>query len=432
MSESWHRKSTKNSEISIPNFNIFRQGRTAKGGGVAIYCRDSLQSSVMLSRSVHKKFELQLLKIQSLTIAGCYRPPSSTSCALDTICELIAPHLSSEFVLLGDLNWDMLNTPAILQSKLDALNLTQIIKEPTRYSSKFVNKGTLIDIILTNLPCKYTSAVFNQDLSDHCFIACVRNGSAVKRPLKHFSEQAFLIDLGRVSWKDIDLILSVEDAWLFFKNAFLTILNKHAPFKKCRTENRFSPWFTPDLTALDQHKNILWRSALASNSPHDMQLFREVRNQYTQAVKKAKASFFKQKFASCSTNSKKFWDTVKSMENKSISSQLPTALRLGNTVTTDKPTIIENFNKHFSTAGHTFHLATPTPVNSTAPPTATCPSLPHFSFTQIQIADVLKELQNLNPYKSAGLDNLDRLFLKLSTAIVATPITSLFNLFCIA
>ena len=73
-----------------------------------------------------------------------------------------------------------------------------------------------------------------------------------------------------------------------------------------------------------------------------MQLFREVRNQYTQSVRKAKASFFKQKFASCSTNLKMFWDTVKSMENKSTSSQLSTALKLGNTVITDKCTIIEN------------------------------------------------------------------------------------------
>ena len=118
----------------------------------------------------------------------------------------------------------MLNTPAILQSKLDALNLTQIINEPTRYPPKALNTGTLIDIILTNFPSKYTSAVFNQDLSDHCLIACIRNGSAVKRPplitvkrsLKHFSEQAFLIDLAGVSWKDIDLIPSVEDAWIFF------------------------------------------------------------------------------------------------------------------------------------------------------------------------------------------------------------------------
>ena len=99
----------------------------------------------------------------------------------------------------------MLNTPAVLQSKLDALNFTQIIKEPTRYNPKSVNMGTFIDIILTNLPSKHTSAVFNQDLSDHCFIACFCYGSAVKRPplitlkrsLKHFSEQAILIGLAR-------------------------------------------------------------------------------------------------------------------------------------------------------------------------------------------------------------------------------------------
>jgi hypothetical protein len=120
----------------------------------------------------------------------------------------------------------MFNTSAVLHSKLDALNLTQIINEPTRYYPKSVTTGTLIDIILTNLPSKYTSAVFKQDLSDHCLIVCVCNGSAVKRPplindkrpLKPFSEQAFLIDMAGVSWNDIDLIPSVEDAWLFFKS----------------------------------------------------------------------------------------------------------------------------------------------------------------------------------------------------------------------
>ena len=83
------------------------------------------------------------------------------------------------------------------------------------------------------------------------------------------------------------------------------------------------------------------------------------------------------------------------------SSQLPIALRLGNTVTTDKSMIIENFNKHFSTAGHGFLLATP----AATCPAATCPSLHSFSFTQIQIADVLKEplLKPLLPVCSTSL-----------------------------
>ena len=151
---------------------------------------------------------------------------------------------------------------------------SQIIKEPTRYNPKSVTMGTLVDIILTNLTSKYTSA----STRISAIIAYMRNGSAVKRPplltvkhsLNHFSEQAFLTDLARVSWQDIDLISSVEDAWLLFKSASLFILNKTAPFKKCRPKNRYSPWFFPDLTALDQHKNILWSTALASNSPSNM------------------------------------------------------------------------------------------------------------------------------------------------------------------
>ena len=57
VSESWLWKANKNSEISIPIDNIFRLDITAKGGGDAIYCRNGLQSSVILSRSKLKQFE---------------------------------------------------------------------------------------------------------------------------------------------------------------------------------------------------------------------------------------------------------------------------------------------------------------------------------------------------------------------------------------
>ena len=46
-----------------------------------------------------------------------------------------------------------------------------MIKEPTRYNPKSVTMGTLLDITLTDLPSKYTYAVFNQDLSDQCLNA---------------------------------------------------------------------------------------------------------------------------------------------------------------------------------------------------------------------------------------------------------------------
>ena len=124
-SESWLRKATKNLKFQSPITIFSIKIELLKGA--------ELQSTVeracrVLSYYPDLQIELLLLKIhlsrnKSITVAACYRPPSAPSCALDTIGELIGPHLSSEFVLLGGLNWDMLNTPAVLNSKLAALNL---------------------------------------------------------------------------------------------------------------------------------------------------------------------------------------------------------------------------------------------------------------------------------------------------------------------
>jgi hypothetical protein len=89
--------------------------------------------------------------------------------------------------------------------------------------------------ILTNNPDRYQSGVFCNDLSDHCFTACVRNGCSGKRPvlichrrlLKNFNEQAFLHDLASAKWYRISLIPSVEDAWTLFFYIFSGIVNKH-------------------------------------------------------------------------------------------------------------------------------------------------------------------------------------------------------------
>jgi hypothetical protein len=65
----------------------------------------------------------------------------------------------------------------------DSLNLSQIINNPTKYDSKHPENDTLLNIIPTNNPERCQSGVFSNDLSDHCFTACVRNGCSVKRPV---------------------------------------------------------------------------------------------------------------------------------------------------------------------------------------------------------------------------------------------------------
>lgn len=212
---------------------------------------------------------------------------------MTVLSEIIAPYISSEFILLGDLNWNVFDPPPSLQLQLDALNLSQIVRAPTRFNTKTMESGSLIDIILTNRPERYTSGVFCQSLSDHCNIACVRKGSTLRNPLvlvfkrflKKFNEQAFFNDLVVMNWYKIGLIPDVEEAWAYFKFLFSTVLNKHAP--------RLSPWFSPDLSELIRQKHTLWRRAKTSNNISDRQSYRAIRNKCTQSIRQAKSSYFK-------------------------------------------------------------------------------------------------------------------------------------------
>ena len=61
-----------------------------------------------------------------------------------------------------------------------------------------------------------------------------------------------------------------------------------------------------------------------------------MRNKCTQAIRKAKGSYFKENFSLCGSNPKKFCKTMKDLENKPSSSQLPMSLNVDDVVVTDK------------------------------------------------------------------------------------------------
>lgn len=95
LSETWLRSSTPDSDVYMDGYNIFRTDRGAKGGGVAIYVKNTFQATVPLSKSVPKQFELLILKIElmkscAIFVAGCYRPPSASK---DTLSSLSVYHL---------------------------------------------------------------------------------------------------------------------------------------------------------------------------------------------------------------------------------------------------------------------------------------------------------------------------------------------------
>ena len=83
-------------------------------------------------------------------------------------------------------------------------------------------------------------------------------------------------------------------------------------------------------------KNCIWRKARDTHTQADWLSFRQMRNKCTQAIRKAKVSYFKEQFSLGGSKPKKFWKTVKDLENKPSSSQLPMSLNVDDVFVTDK------------------------------------------------------------------------------------------------
>lgn len=156
-----------------------------------------------------------------------------------------------------------------------ALNFTQIIESCTHLNPKCPDKSSLIDLLITNMPHKYSATgVFANDLSDHCVAGAVRNIKIPhskpciinKRNLKHFSEQAFLHDLFYFNWGRILVIDDTNFAWKYFYDNFSYFTDKHAPFHPLRVKDHESPWFTSELANLLQKRNQIWAVARKSDS----------------------------------------------------------------------------------------------------------------------------------------------------------------------
>jgi hypothetical protein len=95
-----------------------------------------------------------------------------------------------------------------------------------------------------------------------------------------------------------------------------------------------------------------------------------MRNKGTQAIQKAKVSYFKEHFSLYGSKPKKFWKTVKVLENKSSSSQLPMSLNVDDVVVTDKKNMAKLFNHRFIKLGFLFDSAMPPcPSNISSSPT---------------------------------------------------------------
>lgn len=145
--------------------------------------------------------------------------------------------LGKEVFVVGDLNCNLLKScpdgDRALKDVCSSLNLTQLVKSPTRITPQ---SSSLIDVIMaSNTSLIVESGVVETHIGDHYLIYSVLKLKVPKPPptyvtarsYKQYDPGSFTDDLAQVPWPENFLIDNASEKVDHFNRNFLEVLNRH-------------------------------------------------------------------------------------------------------------------------------------------------------------------------------------------------------------
>jgi hypothetical protein len=437
--------SVSNYEINIPGFEVARKDRAVNGrsgGGVCLYVRNNLNFKVISDFSDERleliTIEISMPSSKPYLVSTWYRPPNSTTelfLAFEHILEKI-DQTNLEYYLLGDMNCDMLATNSNLfkhlSDILDIYGLEQLIKEPTRITH---NSQTLIDLCITNTPDKIVqSGIIHTGISDHSLAFMCRKTKHNKensriietRNFKNFDEKSFLKDVSQMPWIEIESSNDPNQMWKQWREMFMFCVDKHAPIKHKRVGKQKPSWFTNDLIAKIRNRNNLKKKAISSKDNHLWTKYKQARNNTNNAIKQSKKQYFANNLEKYKNDQRKTWKLLNELTSKKPNSHSTvTQLKHNDKQITSSTEIANTFNTFFTKIGET--LASSIQEDSNNPESYLKSSNTTFTLEPPSIETVSKLLEGLNERKAIGLDKIPNRLLKLSAAIIAPSLTSIYS-----
>lgn len=152
VSETWFSETRPASQFQVNGYRMFNDDREGRGGGVAVYARESLDPY-----EVHLKSppELECVWVEvsnRLVVCGLYHPPHAPTGPLlmdqivNSVLDIRAHNPALAVAVAGDFN-------NLHQGRLcSSLGLTNLVLEPTHMNS-------IIDLVLTDQPEGYHKPV---------------------------------------------------------------------------------------------------------------------------------------------------------------------------------------------------------------------------------------------------------------------------------
>ena len=381
--------------------------------------------------------ELKIKRSKPYFLGINYRPPKANHNSffvdLEQNIEKVLD-ISDNVLIVGDLNCNMLNDNP-LSKKIDMLcenlQLIQNISKPTRVTP---HSKTLIDLIFTSKNIGTMQAgVQTLGLSDHSLIYIVLKEIVPKctpkishyTTFRNFEVDRFVQDIEQCDWSDFyDKESNVEAMWGEFKQSFIKICDKHAPFVNVKKKLKRAPWITDEYLKIARERDYNHKQFSRTRQENFWNKFKYFRNKANNLNRKLKQQYYDNKFQRTSkTNIKEKWKIMKDLLPKKDKCETNQIIQ-GDETITDAHEIANIFNEYFNNIASYFTEDCDTPFEMLENVTE---SDSQFLFSDIDEEFVIKELQSLESEKSYGIDGIHPKLLKLAANQIAKPLTVLFN-----
>ena len=447
------------SQFNVSGYKLYRNDYSANSGGIMCYVRSELAPVRHLDLEVNVddngRIESLVIELQvkgnKWLIYSVYKQPIVKDVYFKSILEDIIVKCSTNFktfVIVGDLNVNVMKETHCLTELLQLYGLTNIVNEPTCIKGK---SPTLIDLVITNMS-RYICNVkcFDCDLSDFHKMVCfatkafgpTKQRSKISyRSYKHFNEDEYLNDLATAPFHVGHIFDDVNDSLWFSETLLRDVIDKHAPIKTKVLKYKQVPYMNSELRRAINVRNMLKRKYDICKTKDNWTKYRNQRNLVNKLRKQSIGNYMKK---SCSniSDGKEFWGQIKPLLSdrcKNLNNDI--ILNNNGNIVNNKKEVCHIMNDYFTsvakqTVGHTHCSAVydvDEIVNSFSEHKSIkfIKSLNHdcenFTFSPVSSQDVLTIMMELNGKKATGYDQIPPKLLKLGATVICGHIQYLFN-----
>ena len=432
VNETWLSDAVSDHELKLPGYDILRNDRNRHGGGVCLYIKDTIQ--------YHRRSDIDETTTESIwircpnkqdtvNIAVIYRPPSANSAYYDNILNQIELIKSEDehLILMGDLNYDYLQTPNAINFIETAYDMKQLVQSPTRET---VSSRTLIDVIISSCPEDHINTqVMDIALSDHylvCTTLLTHYGSkqcdhrlVSYRDYKKLDTTAFYNDLLNCT-SIVNCDFKPEDVhkhWESFKTNFIRICDKHAPICRRRLKRRFNPWIDADIVNNMYKRDHVKTKAVRTGDPVLFEEYKRLRNHVNSSINNAKKTYYNKELQCNAGKPKKIWSLIRKLTNSNKDNEAPEEISPN------------DFNDYFASVGQNVSDLCDKNMNSNnfkgwkGPKSSVL-----FKFISIECTTVIKYFKKLDNKSSTDVLSIDSKMLIIAADIIAPVLTKMFNI----